>query len=52
MSDILNMIYVWMTENSITWTFNNLTVTLTWWSIFIGIAVISLAIMIIEKILN
>lgn len=52
MTDILNSVYTWLTQNSITWNFNNMEFTLTWWSLFIGLAVISLAISIIDWILN
>lgn len=52
MAEILTNIYEWMTVNYISWSFNGYDFNMTWWSVFVVMALISLAIFIVEKILG
>lgn len=52
MAEILTNIYEWMKVNTISWSFNGYYFSMTWWSVFVVMALISLAIFVVEKILG
>lgn len=48
----INWVFDWMTNNGITWTFNGVTNTISWWWLYLSMSLTWLGIWILEKILE